>query len=54
MPAKWSVFFGDIGTTGRFWAIGVVFHAVDDFIDSGGVHAVKCLSINTRAHVAWF
>lgn len=51
---EFPILFRDIGTAGRFWAVGVVFHAVDDFIDSGEVHAVKCLSINTGAHVAWF
>ena len=51
---EFPILFWDIGTTGRFWALRVVFHAVDDFTDSDEVHTVKCLSINTRAHVAWF
>lgn len=51
---EFPILFGDIGTAGRFWEIGVVLHAVDDFIDSDEVHAVKCLSINTGTHVTWF
>lgn len=49
--AEFPILLRDIGTAGRFWAVEVVFHAVDDFIDSGEVHAVKGLSINARTHV---
>ena len=51
---QFPVPFGNISTTGGLRAIGVASYAVNDSIDSAYVHAVKCLSINTRVHVSWF